>query len=76
MEPYVEKPYTNRQQQLLAITSFCLIISTIAVGFRLVARHQFGVKLWWDDYMCIVALVNTNRSDDGIEAHIDAGGLI
>lgn len=58
---FVEKPYTARQQQLLAVTSFCLVVSTIAVAFRLVARHQFGVKLWWDDYMCMIALVNITR---------------
>lgn len=57
MEVYVDQPYTLRQQQLIAVSSFCIVISTIAVGLRLAARHQFRIKLWWDDYMCIVALV-------------------
>lgn len=55
-------PYNDRQNQLIVVTSFCLIVSTIAVVLRLIARRQFSIKLWWDDYICIVALVGGRES--------------
>lgn len=52
-----QKGYNTHQVQLIYVTSFCLISSTFAVGLRLLARRQFGIKLWWDDYIAVIALV-------------------
>lgn len=53
--------YNDHQIQLIAVTSFCLISSTLAVILRLIARRQFAIKLWWDDYACIVALAGLKK---------------
>lgn len=50
-------PFNTRQKNLIAVTAFCIIISTIAVALRLLARRQFHVNLWWDDYVAVIALV-------------------
>ena len=52
-----KKDYNRHQVQLIYVTSFCLISSTLAVGLRLLARRKFGIKLWWDDYIAVLALV-------------------
>lgn len=52
-----DHPYNSRQHNLVAVTTFCIIIATIAVALRLLARRQFHVKLWWDDYVAVIALV-------------------
>lgn len=50
-------PYNTRQRYLVAVTAFCITIATIAVALRLIARRQFHVNLWWDDYVAVIALV-------------------
>ncbi|MCJ1265139.1 hypothetical protein MMC22_005014 [Lobaria immixta] len=54
-----KKDYNSHQVQLIYVTSFCLISSTLAVGLRLLARRKFGIKLWWDDYIAVLALIFT-----------------
>lgn len=76
MEPYIEPPYTGRQRQIIGVCSFCLVISTAAVALRLTARRQFGIKLWWDDYITVVALVDQCLSNDGIMADWCSDSLI
>lgn len=49
--------YNSHQVQLIYVTSFCLISSTFAIALRILARRQFGIKLWWDDYIAVLALV-------------------
>jgi hypothetical protein len=58
-------PHTERQTSLIAVTSFCIIISTFAVILRLLARRQFHIKLWWDDYIAVIALVRLPLSRRG-----------
>ena len=54
-------PLNSRQRQLVIATSFCLALSTLAVALRLIARRKFGIKLWWDDYICVLALVGATK---------------
>lgn len=63
-----QKNYNSHQVQLIYVTSFCLISSTLAVSFRLLARRKFGIKLWWDDYIAILALVGNIPSFDWTES--------
>lgn len=57
MDVFTEQTYTARQKQLLGVCIFCLIISTLAVILRLLTRRLFDAKLWWDDYIVVLALV-------------------
>ena len=34
-----------------------MIISTLTVSLRFVARHLSGAGLWWDDWMILAALI-------------------
>ena len=52
-----DHPYNPRQKNLVAVTTFCIVIATIAVALRLLARRQLNVNLWWDDYVAVIALV-------------------
>lgn len=52
-----DHPFNDRQRNLIAVTTFCIIISTVAVALRLLARRTFNVNLWWDDYVAVIALV-------------------
>jgi hypothetical protein len=49
--------YTDRQSQLLAAIICCLVLPTLVVGLRLLARLTMKVTLWWDDYCAFAALV-------------------
>ena len=51
----------NRQVQLLAVTSTCLALSTVAVTLRLFARWSSAAKFWWDDWVAVLALVRLSR---------------
>ena len=51
--------YSERQVQLVAVCTLCLVLSTIAVALRLLVR-RFGsvANTWWDDWITVVALVS------------------
>lgn len=49
--------YDNRQVQLIAVTSICLALSTVAVVLRLLVRWSSAARFWWDDLVVILALV-------------------
>ena len=50
--------YSERQVQLIAVCTACLVLSTAAVGLRLLVR-RFGsvANPWWDDWITVLALV-------------------
>jgi hypothetical protein len=53
------RPEWNRQQWgLILVPSGCIVVSTIAVALRFLTRRIFRAKLWWDDYLCLAALVS------------------
>lgn len=51
---------TFRQSRISEVyggTISLIVLATIAVGARLVARRISVVNLWWDDYLIVLALV-------------------
>lgn len=47
----------DRQLQLIAFTSTCLVLSTLAVVLRLLVRWFSPANFWWDDWTAVLALV-------------------
>ena len=50
----------DRTSEVQAAFIALIVLSTIAVIFRLISRRIAHVKLWWDDYLTIIALVGTS----------------
>lgn len=40
-----------------------MVLSMAAIGMRLLSRHIRNQKLWWDDWLCIVAMVSILLQD-------------
>lgn len=40
-----------------------IALSAIAVALRLVSRRLSKVRLWWDDWLILIALVNDPRAN-------------
>lgn len=59
--PYHGGHYTSRQHLLLGVTGCGLVLSTLAVSLRLLARRHLHIKLWWDDYLAVLAMVRIFR---------------
>ncbi len=51
--------FENRQVQLIAVTSTCLALSTVAVILRLLVRSSSSATFWWDDWVAVLALVSS-----------------
>lgn len=51
--------------KLYAIFSIFLALPLIAVGLRLVARRASNLRLWWDDWLILVATVGTLVVESG-----------
>lgn len=51
------KSFDNRQVQLIAVTSACLVSSTLVIVLRLIVRWSSAAVLWWDDWVAVLALV-------------------
>lgn len=49
--------YTNRQVQLIAVTTTCIVLSTSVIVLRLLIRWKSAANLWWDDRIAVLALV-------------------
>ena len=49
--------HDNLRHVVITATCFALSISTISVGLRLLCRKITGTKVFFDDYLIIVALV-------------------
>ena len=50
--------YADRGPHLVAVCSVMIALSAIAVGLRLTARRLSKVRLRWDDWLILIALVN------------------
>ena len=50
--------YTNRQQQIVAVCTTNIILSTSVVVLRLFVRHRTVANLGWDDGVAVLALVS------------------
>lgn len=49
--------HDNLRHVVITATCFALILSTVSVGLRLYCRKITGTKVFFDDYLIIVALV-------------------
>ena len=50
--------YNKRQKELIIVASVSIVVQTVVVVLRIISRRLFRVKLWWDDYLCVLALVS------------------
>ena len=50
----------NRQPLVFAFTIIMTVLATVAVALRILARRLSSADFWYDDYMCLFALVGTN----------------
>jgi hypothetical protein len=48
----------SRTAMIIAIISICIFLSVASVVGRIISRRMSGVKLWWDDYLILLALVS------------------
>ena len=51
--------HEDKRPELLPIFIVFSILPMFAVGLRVVARNLKQTKLWWDDYLILVALVRS-----------------
>ena len=51
----------DRGPILTAVSIMLIILPTIGVGLRLLARRISTAKLWYDDYFIMVALVGYSK---------------
>ena len=56
----------SQAPKMYAIFSVCLVLPLIAVGLRLVARRISNLRLWWDDWLILVATVGTGLVVSGV----------
>ena len=55
--------YADRGPHLVRVCSVMIALSAIAVALRLVSRRLSKVRLWWDDWLILIALVNDPRAN-------------
>lgn len=53
---YVEYPVLPIVKVHLIINSIVVFIAVLVVGLRIASRFLSGAKLWWDDYLILLAL--------------------
>ena len=61
--------HDNRAPDLVVSTTVCLSLACVAVSLRLIARRLSKAKVWFDDYMIIVALVSTDSDDERVSCY-------
>ncbi|KAL9027104.1 MAG: hypothetical protein Q9196_004326 [Gyalolechia fulgens] len=49
--------YESRQSEIYGGTISLIVLATASVIIRLIARQKSAAKLWWDDFIIVVALV-------------------
>lgn len=52
----------SRTSEVYGGTIPLIVLATILVIIRLIARNISVAKLWWDDYVIVVALVSNDRT--------------
>jgi hypothetical protein len=53
---YVEFPVLPTVKAHLIINCILVILTLVGVLLRMVARFESGMKLWWDDYLILLAM--------------------
>lgn len=47
----------SRTREFYAVTIFLIVLATLLVVARIIARNTSAANLWWDDCAIVVALV-------------------
>lgn len=50
--------------RLVAATVVAIVVPTIALGLRLLARHVLRIRLYFDDWLIIIAWVRSSDCRD------------
>lgn len=53
----------NRAHQLIIVTVIAVLLPTVFLSLRLLARHVLRIRLFFDDWLIIIAWVSPNLSD-------------
>lgn len=53
----MEKFHQSRVPDVLGATISLTLLASVAVGARFLARKLSAARIWWDDYILLVALV-------------------
>jgi len=53
---YLELPVLPIVEAHLIVNCILVFLTLVTVGLRLLARFESGAKLWWDDYLIILAV--------------------
>ena len=61
MQDQLDHLHDNKAPQMVAASISFIVISTVAVILRLVARRMQKIRLGSDDYMIVVSLVRPSR---------------
>lgn len=54
--------YESRQSEIYGGTISLIVLATLSVVVRLLARQRSAAKLWWDDSIIVIALVRKQAS--------------
>ena len=57
MSGFVDEGLNVRQVLLISVSAVCLGLSTVVVVLRFVVRQISAARLWWDDWIAMLALV-------------------
>lgn len=57
--------HASQAPKMYAIFSIFFALPLLAVGLRLVARRVSNVRLWWDDWLILVATVGVILVESG-----------
>ncbi|KAL9595709.1 MAG: hypothetical protein Q9219_006275 [cf. Caloplaca sp. 3 TL-2023] len=49
--------YQSRQSEIYGGTISLIVLATVSVLIRLIARQKSAARLWWDDFIIVVALI-------------------
>ena len=67
--PDVNVYYQSREAEIYSGTVTLIVLASLAVGARIVARGLSVAKYWWDDYMIVLTLVrNPQASTPGFSS--------
>jgi hypothetical protein len=57
---FTEIPTLPIVQAHLIVVCIFVAIAVITVFLRVLVRIRKGAKLWWDDWLCLIALVSSS----------------
>lgn len=55
--------HDNHAHSLIVATVFAILLPTVFLALRLLARHVLRIRLYFDDWLIIIAWVSSNSSN-------------